>query len=129
MTIWKQHGQSIDATALREVETMLTQAVTVDPECSVAYLQLGVLNASQRDYPKAIEFYSKAIATNPELSEAHYRLGVAYDRVGDRAKAKQEFRLHDEIEKKQAATVERQRREVKQFLVVVPDKPADAVVH
>lgn len=129
MTIWKQHGQSIDPTASRNVETMLTKAVTVDPQCSVAYLQLGVLNASQRDYLKAIEFYSKAIATNPELSEAHYRLGVAYDRVGDRAKAKQEFQLHDELEKKQAAAVERQRREVKQFLVVVPDKPADAVVH
>jgi tetratricopeptide (TPR) repeat protein len=125
MTIWKHHGQSTDATALRKVETMLTKAVTFDPQCGVAYLQLGVLKASQRDYPKAIEFYSKAIATNPELSEAHYRLGVAYDRVGDRAKAKQEFQLHDEIEKKQAATVERQRREVKQFLVVVPDKPAD----
>jgi hypothetical protein len=45
-------------------------------------------------------------------------LGVAYDRVGEKAKAKGEFQLHDEIEKRRAAEVERQRKEVKQFLVV-----------
>ncbi len=108
---------------------MLTKAVTIDPRCSEAYLQLGVLNASQRNYSKAIGFYTKAIETNPQLSEAHYRLGVAYDRVGDRSKARQEFQLHDEIEKQQAAEVERQRRQVKQFLVVEPEKPADAQAH
>ncbi len=126
MTLWKQQGLSIDQKALEHVETILTKAVTIDPQCSDAYLQLGNLKASQHDYAKAIGFYNKAIETNPQLSEAHYRLGVAYDRVGDRAKASQEFQLHDEIGKQQAAAVERQRREVKQFLVVVPDKPADS---
>ena len=126
MTLWKQQGLSIDQKALERVETMLTKAVTIDPQCSDGYLQLGNLKASQRDYAKAIGFYSKAIETNPQLSEAHYRLGVAYDRVGDRAKATEQFQLHDEIGKQQAAVVDRQRREVKQFLVVVPDKPADS---
>ncbi len=36
-----------------------------------------------------------------------------------RKRPQQEFQLHDEIEKLQAAAVERQRREVKQFLVVL----------
>ena len=44
-------------------------------------------------------------------------------------KLRQEFQLHDEIEKQQAAEVERQRRQVKQFLVVEPEKPADAQAH
>jgi tetratricopeptide (TPR) repeat protein len=126
MTLWKQQGLSIDQKALERVETMLTKALTIDPQCSDAYLQLGNLNASRHDYAKAIGFYRKAIETNPQLSEAHYRLGVAYDRVGDRAKATEQFQLHDEIGKQQAAAVDRQRREVKQFLVVVPDKPADS---
>jgi hypothetical protein len=38
-------------------------------------------------------------------------------------KAAQEFKLHDEIEKLQAAAVEQQRREVKQFLVVLEGQP------
>jgi tetratricopeptide (TPR) repeat protein len=129
MAVWKQKGQSIDPATLQRVETMLTKAVTIDPRCSEAYLQLGVLNASQHNYSKAIGFYTKAIETSPQLSEAHYRLGVAYDRVGDRSKARQEFQLHDEIEKQQAAEVERQRRQVKQFLVVEPVKPIDVQAH
>ncbi len=129
MTLWKQKGQSTDPAALARVEGLLKKAVTVDPKCSDAYLQLGVLQATQRDFAKAIGFYTKAIEANPQLSEAHYRLGVAYDRVGEKDKAAQQFRLHDEIEKQQAAAVEKQRREVKQFLVVMDDRKSDSTPH
>ncbi len=124
MTIWKHQGQTASKEGLEQVEAMLTKAVTIDPQCSDAYLQLGNLSSSQRNYQKAIGFYLHAIEANPQLSEAHYRLGMAYDRTGERAKAQREFQLHDEIEKQQAAAVERQRREIKQFLVVVPGQPA-----
>ena len=119
MALWKQKGASIDPPTLERVQDLLTRAVNSDPKCSDAYLQLGVLQSTRHDYRKAIEFYTKAIEVNPQMSEAHYRLGVAYDRVGDKEKAAEQFRLHDEIEKQQAAIVEKQRREVKQFLVVV----------
>jgi Flp pilus assembly protein TadD len=76
---------------------------------------------------KAIQLYTKAIEVDPQLGEAHYRLGVAYDRLGQREKAQQEFQLHSEIEKRQAAAVERERREIKQF-VVVQGQPATSVV-
>jgi tetratricopeptide (TPR) repeat protein len=114
MTLWKGQKPS-----LQQVESLLTKAVTIDPNFDDAYLQLGILYANERDFEKAIGFYTKAISVNPQLSDAHYRLGVAYERIGEPAKAKQEFQLHDEIEKQQAAAVERQRREIKQFLVVL----------
>ena len=126
MTVWKQKGQSIDPATLQRVEDRLTRAVTIDPQCGEAYLQLGVLESTRPDYAKAIGYYTKAIQANPQLSEAHYRLGVAYDRVGDKEKARTEFQLHDEIEKRQAVLVDKQRREVKQFLVVVNGKTADS---
>jgi len=122
MAILKQQ-QPADPQALRQVETLLTKSVTIDPKCGDAYLQLGILSSSQRDLQKAIGFYTKAIDANPQLGDAHYRLGVAYDRVGETAKARQEFQLHDEIEKQQAAAIESQRREVKQFLVVLQGQP------
>jgi tetratricopeptide (TPR) repeat protein len=125
MTVWKQHGQATDPETLQPIERMLTKAVSIDSKCSDAYLQLGVLQSAQRNYQKAIGYYAQAIEANPQFSEAHYRLGVAYDRVGEKEKAKQEFQLHDEIDKKQKAAVEQQRREVKQFLVVVDGKPAE----
>jgi len=50
---------------------------------------------------------------------------VAYDRTNEPAKAKQEFMRHDEIEKKQAAAIESERREIKQFLVVLQGQSTD----
>jgi Flp pilus assembly protein TadD len=89
-------------------------------------LQLGILAASQQSYEKAIKLYAKASEVNPQLAEAHYRLGVAYEHLGERDKAAQEFQLHDQIEKRQADAVERERRELKQF-VVVQGQPATSV--
>ena len=115
--------QPADQRALQQVEELLTKAMTIDANCSDAYLQLGVVYFSQHNFEKAISFYTKAIEANPQLGEAHYRLGVAYDRIGEPAKAKQEFQMHNEIEKQQAAAIEQQRREVKQFLVVLQGQP------
>jgi tetratricopeptide (TPR) repeat protein len=132
MAIWKQQQQPqpiLDQKTFEQVQTLLAKAVAIDPKCGDAYLQLGILSTSQHNLEKAIGFYNKAIEVDPQLGEAHYRLGVAYDRIGSPEKAKQEFQLHDEIEKLQAAAVERQRREVKQFLVVLEGQPATPPVH
>jgi tetratricopeptide (TPR) repeat protein len=120
MAIMKQHAASPDAPTLMEVQTQLTRAVAIDPGCADAYLQLGILKATQKDYKAAIDDYQQAIRTNPQLSEAYYRLGVAYDRLGQRDEAARQFALHDAIRKQQAAEVDRQRREIKQFLVTPP---------
>ncbi len=123
MAIQKRQQQPVDPKAQSQVEALLTKAVAIDPKCADAYLQLGILSFSPRQPEKAIAFYTKAIESDPQLGEAHYRLGVAYDRIGSPEKAAKEFKLHDEIEKRQADAVEQQRREVKQFLVVLEGQP------
>ena len=119
MAYWKQNGKRTDAETLGQVEQSLRKAVEADTKCSLAYLELGVIRASQSDYRGAAALYQKAIDADSLSTEAHYRLGVAYDRLGDKEKATEEFRIHDELKKQQAAAVEKQRREVKQFLVQV----------
>jgi tetratricopeptide (TPR) repeat protein len=128
MAISKRQHQPASKPASPQVEALLTKAVSLDAKCSDGYLQLGILAASQHNYDKAIQLYTKAIDADPQLGEAHYRLGVAYDRLGEREKAAQEFQLHDEIEKRQAAAIERERRDVKQF-VVVQGQPAASITH
>jgi tetratricopeptide (TPR) repeat protein len=123
MAIWKRQQRPSDPGTLHQVEALLTKAVAIDSKCADAYLQLGILYFSQHQPEKAIDFYTKAIHADPQMGEAHYRLAVAYDRIGLPEKARQEFQLHDEIEKLQADAVERQRREVKQFLVVLEGQP------
>ncbi len=124
MALWKQQGQSRDAQTLGKVKAMFTRAVTLDPRCADGYLQLGNLSAGQKQWDDAIGLYRKAIEANSELSEAHYRLGVTYERIGEQAKAKVQFQLHDAIAKRQAAEIQRQRLAVKQFLVVSPGQTA-----
>lgn len=126
MAISKRQELSANKPATQQVEDLLSRAVSLDPKCFDGYLQLGILAASQHDYEKATQLYRKAIEVNSQLGEAHYRLGVAYDRLGQQEKAQQEFQLHDEIEKRQAAAIERERREIKQF-VVVQGQPATSV--
>jgi tetratricopeptide (TPR) repeat protein len=123
MAIWKRRQQPADPKDQQQVEALLTKAVAINPKCSDAYLQLGILSFSKQQPENAIAYYTQAIQSDPQLGEAHYRLGVAYDRIGSPEKAAQEFKLHDEIEKRQAAAVEQQRREVKQFLVVLDGQP------
>ncbi|GAC1703052.1 MAG: hypothetical protein NVS9B4_09990 [Candidatus Acidiferrum sp.] len=124
--LWKRLGPQGKPEGLRQVESLLNRAVSIDPKFSEAYLQLGIVYFAQGNFDKAIEFYKKAIALNSELSEAHYRLGVAYERAGRAEQAQQEFQRHDEIEKAQAAAVERQRKAVREFLVVLKSQPASS---
>lgn len=120
MSILKHQEQAPDAQAVQQATDLLEKAVAIDPKCGEAYLQLGIISASKRSFDTAIDLYKKAIATDPQLSDAHYRLAMAYDRTGQPAKAKQELLLHDQIKQEQAAATDRQRREVKQFLIVQP---------
>jgi tetratricopeptide (TPR) repeat protein len=125
MSILKRQEQSHDKQRGQQAEALLTKAVAIDSKCSEAYLQLGMISASQRNLDKAIGYYEKAIEANPQLADAYYRLGVAYDRTGQSAKARREFQLHDQIKQQQAQDTERQRREIKQFLIVQPEGPSN----
>ena len=118
-----KHGTASDGERVRQ---LLSRAVALDPKCSDGYLQLGILSASRKDYQGAIRFYRKALEADPRMGEAHYRLGIAYDRTGDSAKAREEYALHEQIVATDAALVEKQRREVKQFSVVTSSQPATA---
>lgn len=129
MSILKRQEQKPDARAVQQAKALLMKAVSIDPNFGEAYLELGILAASERSFGAAIDLYKRAIAADPRLSDAHYRLGMAYDRTAQPAKAKQEFQLHAQIKQQQADEIEKQRREVKQFLVVLPGAPEGNAVH
>jgi tetratricopeptide (TPR) repeat protein len=122
MATWKQNGKPDETPAAAPVEALLNRAVALDPKCADAWLQLGALSYARHDYGTAIGFFQKALEADPRMSEAHYKLGIAYDRAGDREKAREEFALHDQIDKQQKQEVEAQRREIKQFRVIESDR-------
>jgi tetratricopeptide (TPR) repeat protein len=129
LSVLKEQVPPIDPMAFHQIEGLFAKSVSIDPKCADAYFQLGNLYATQKSFEEAVGFYLKAIDANPELADAHYRLGVAFDRTGQQEKAKREFELHDVLKKQQAKDVERQREEVKQFLVVVPGQETSPETH
>jgi tetratricopeptide (TPR) repeat protein len=117
------------------VESLLKKAVRLDPKLGAAYLQLGNLYSERADFSRAISAYQKAIQVmtdvtpeqvgsqlaNPQPTEtlevAHYRLAQAYQRTGDKTRAKEELQLYDELAKKTKENTERERREIQEFVI------------
>jgi len=125
VTLWKRdRGSEKTAAGLQQAETLLEKAVSIDPKLGEAYLQLGILHSERGNFEQAIHDYQRAIEANPEIGEAHYRLGSAYRRIGEESKAEQEFQRYEKIEKAETAAIESQRRELRQFLIILKDQPA-----
>ncbi len=123
LALWKRERGAQTSDTAQHVEALLQRAVSIDPRFDSAYLQLGDLYFSRTDWPAALAAYEKAVATNPASSQNRYRLGLTYRRMGDEAKAQHEFEQYKELEKKEADQVERQRRELRQFLFVFKEAP------
>jgi tetratricopeptide (TPR) repeat protein len=126
LSLWKKYRGAADPRVSQRVEELLQKTADLDAKFGEAHLQLGVLYSAQNKYELAIAAYTKAVLVEPQLAEAHYRLAQAYKRSGEPAKAQREFQAYQQIEKQEAADVERQRREVRQFLIVVKDQPANS---
>ena len=124
LSLWKRQQRGSDPRVLQRAQELLQNALTLDPNFAEAYLQLGILYSAQTNYERATADYKKAIEAQPQLGEAHYRLAQAYKRTGEQEKAQQEFAVYQQIEKQEAAEVDRQRREVRQFLIVLKDQPS-----
>jgi len=129
ISLWKREKGSENLAGWRQVEALLEKAVAIDPRLDETYLQLGILHFARGDFEKAIGDCKRAIGVNPHLGEAHRQLGLIYQRTGEGAKAQQEFEVYQQIEKIDAAETERQRRELREFLIILKDGPANSPPH
>ena len=129
LTLWKRDRGSENSVGLQQAEALLEKAAAIDPKFGEAYLQLGILHSGYGGSEQAIRDYKKAIEVSPQLSEPHYRLGLAYRRVREEAKAEQEFRVYEQMEKAETAALESQRRELRQFMIILKDQPAAPSPH
>jgi tetratricopeptide (TPR) repeat protein len=122
LSLWNRHEGSQSSENLARVESLLEKTVHLDPKFGAAYLRLGILYSDRGDSTKAIAAYQEATDASPGLEEAHYRLAQAYGRAGEKSKAQAELLLYKQLSKKTAEEVERQRREIQQFVYTLRDR-------
>jgi tetratricopeptide (TPR) repeat protein len=96
LNLWRNSGEKPGVNA-SQIEHLLKDAVTLDPQFADAHLELGALYAEQAKFSEAIPEYLRAIAINPDLAAAHYRLAQAYTRTGDEAAAQSELGLYEHL--------------------------------
>ena len=129
VALWKRQRGSENSASSRQAEALLEKAVRLDPNFGEAYVQLGTLYFARNDFAPAIRAFQQAIKVSPQLSEGHYRLSLAYKRTGDQTKAREEFGAYQRAQKAETAAVERQRGELKQFLVILKNQPGSGASH
>jgi tetratricopeptide (TPR) repeat protein len=110
-SLWKKKGDA------KQAEALLKKALQLDPGLADAHLQLGIIYFAHQDFPQAIGAFEKAIAIDPKMEEAHYRLAQTYARTGENGKAQKEFEIHNQLAKESAEQVERERRQIQQFVI------------
>ena len=124
MSLWKGKRAQDPDLDLRRIESLLSQAIALDPKLAEAHLQLGNLYSEQNKYPEAIPEYKRAIELNSDLADAYYRLGQAYVRTGDKASAQERFEVYQKLREQHLADLERQRAEIRQFVYAAKDSPS-----
>ena len=109
-SLWKQRRPD-DLETQVKVQTLLEKAIRLDPNCSPAYLQLGILYSDQKDSVHAIAAYRKA-----DVDEAHYRLALEYKKLGENKKAQEELATYNELSKKSSDEAAHERKTLQQFV-------------
>jgi Tfp pilus assembly protein PilF len=117
VSLWKGNRAGDSGVDLTVVERLLKNAIALDPTLADAHLQLGTLYSSRRNYQESIPEYERTLDLNPNLSDAHYRLGTDLVHVGEKERAQKEFAIYQRLRAEHLAEVEKERAEVRQFVI------------
>ena len=124
VSLWNRRKSPEEVADVDRVKSLLEKAVHLDPKLGLGYLELGVIYSEQKDFPKAISAFQRAIEATPQLEQAHYRLAQLYRQAGETSKAHAELQLYEQISAEKNQEIERQRHELQQFVYQLRDRTA-----
>jgi tetratricopeptide (TPR) repeat protein len=122
LVLWKKARKTVDSSGLARAEHLFQIAAELDSHFADVYLQLGMLYNAQGKKGAALSAFQKAAAADPKSSAAHYQLSLAYRRSGNAAKAEDEMKAYDELRRSEAAALEKERHELRQFVTTLKDE-------
>ena len=119
LVLMKKAKQSQRDADFRRAEEAFKNALTIDPSFGEVYLQLGIVYNARGKKEAALQEFEKAVRATPELTTAHYQLSLAYRRSGESGKADQEMKKYEELRRSEEAALEKERKEMKQFVTIL----------
>jgi len=122
LVLWKKARKSQDSAGMARAERLFQKSAGLNPHFADVYLQLGMLYNAQGKKGAALGAFQQAAAADPKSSAAHYQLSLAYRRSGNAAKADEEMKTYDELRRSEAAALEKERHELRQFVTTLKDE-------
>lgn len=114
--LWKVHWNDPAAAPLPEIESLLQRAIALDPQYGDAYLQLGILLASEQKDADAVPAFRQALKYSADTAPIHYRLFQVLRRLRNTAEAQQELAIFEQQRSKESTPVQQQNAAVQQFV-------------
>lgn len=110
---------------LGQIEEFFKKAVQLDPSFADAHLELGNFYSQQHRYVEAVPEFQRALQLDPNLTDAYYSLGQAYVRLGRKGLAEKEFAAHKKLYNRHLAEDDREREQIRQFVMSMESGPTD----
>jgi tetratricopeptide (TPR) repeat protein len=98
-------------------EAELRKVIALDARMGEAYLKLGLLDEEEGKLAESVAALQKAVEFTEMPDEAHLRLAQVYRRMGETEKARRESELYELVSEKKKEKMERERRELGEFVV------------
>jgi tetratricopeptide (TPR) repeat protein len=95
----------------------LEKAIAIEPRMGEAFLKLGLLEEEKGELAEAVRALQKAVEFTELPDEAHLRLAQVYRRMGETGKARNESEIYEQIAAKKKEKMERERRELGEFVI------------
>ena len=121
LVLWKKGRREQSEAEIQEAEGYFKKAVAIDPSLGEVYVQLGMLYEARGENHEALRAFQSAVKASPKSSDAHYQLSLMYRRAGNAAKSKRELNACQQLRRSEDAELEKERRELRQFVTVLKD--------
>jgi len=100
----------------QEAVAALERAAKLEPKSPDPLYELGKLDESQENWPRARQTLEKVIELDPQFAAAHYQLSRVYAHLGQTAKAEQEAReTHTLLDGQRDEALRKQRERAASF--------------
>lgn len=124
LVLWKKGRKEQNAQEIALAEVFFRRALAIDANFGEVYVQLGMLYNARGQKEPSLLCFERAVAVSPQLSAGHYQLSLAYRRTGSDTKAEQEMKVYDELKRAEDAELEKERKEMRQFVTILKDGKA-----